>query len=65
MKVEFNLAKLKCSIESEIYLEFNWVKCFNGLRGRIEFGEDRNVVNGSYDVINMNQSKMNLVSHLS
>ncbi|KAE8645743.1 glutamate receptor 3.7 isoform X2 [Cucumis sativus] len=38
---------------------------YNGLSGRIQFGEDRSVVNGSYDVININQRKMNLVGHWS
>ena len=64
MKVEINWVKLKCLIESGIYLEFNWVKCFNGLSERIQLGEDRNVVNGSYDMTNIKQREMNLVSHL-
>ncbi|XP_038886843.1 glutamate receptor 3.7-like isoform X2 [Benincasa hispida] len=38
---------------------------YNGLSGRIQFGEDRNVVNGSYDVINIDQRKIRLVGYWS
>lgn len=38
---------------------------YRGLSGRIQFGEDRNVVNGSYDVININQREIRLVGYWS
>lgn len=36
---------------------------YSGLSGRIQFGEDRNIINGSYDVINIDQKEIRTVGY--
>lgn len=59
------LGKLKVFDRGSDLLRVIMQTNFTGLSGRIQFGEDRNIINGSYDVININQKQIHTVGYWS
>ncbi|XP_059449815.1 glutamate receptor 3.7 isoform X2 [Corylus avellana] len=62
---EFQLGKLKVFDGGLLLLEKLSHTNFTGLSGKIQFNQDRNIVNGGYDVINIDQMAVHPVGYWS